>query len=468
MQPASGILASARKSRRVACARGSVAVISPIVQDNDVVAREGATVVLFAIARFLVALIIMLGLNGDGKAPVLRRAYAGFIAIVVVVYGGRTVHIIQEGIARPPLWDFFCFWLDGRVALLLRDVYAPVNFHALGDSLRVPQDFLREFLDVGFLYPPPSIVWFAPLGLFADVHSAIVAWYVFLIATAAGAVYLLWSILFRDQGPLALAAIAALVLIFPSSNATLEVTQTMFLALTFVLLFMRERSEWRAGLWIALAISVKPFLAFLLICPIVMRAWKALASTALSMIALTAVALLLIGPASFMTFVRANPASRVPPSLYTELSNQSLLSWILRLTHRQPGQVIVRNESLYLLVAGAIVLATVALCIRAAKIDRDTVIVLALLVGLLVYPQTLYFYALLLLVPIGVLCKRRATSGRGGIFLILYIAALICLLGYARFTYAAIASVWIGFATLAVWPKRHGFAAAGAKAGTAG
>src|ERR1041385_3087301 len=60
--------------------------------------------------------VILVGLqNLDSLSLHIRRAYVGFLIVVVVVFSAVLLNTIRLNIANPPEWDFQAFWLDGRV-----------------------------------------------------------------------------------------------------------------------------------------------------------------------------------------------------------------------------------------------------------------------------------------------------------------------------------------------------------------
>jgi hypothetical protein len=373
-----------------------------------------------------------------------RAAYLGF-ATLVTLRGMRTIALHAQAIvAHPPRYDFLCFWLDGRVALLHRNVYAPAFFHLLGDGLKQPADWGREFLDVGFLYPPTSIVWFAPLGLFRDPGQAVVAWQALLFATLALAAVALWRQFFRASGWAGLPVAGALLMALPATIETLDCTQTVGIALLFVLLFRGDRNAWRSGIWIALAFSIKPFLITLLIVPLIARSWRTVAACLATLAALFGAALTIVGPAAVATYLQDSPVARVPGYMYSGMWNQSLLGWILRFAHREPERLIVAHETLYLALAALIAALTIAVCTRLVRTDRDAAIGLSLMLGLLIYPQTLYFYAVLLALPIAVVWSKHSESSLSRNLIALALAAIVTLVGApgGALTYLAIAALF--------------------------
>jgi hypothetical protein len=77
--------------------------------------------------------------SSQGQRCTLRR---DFFACALVARSGSFPACSRRtfGIAHLPRYDFFVFLLDGRVAILHRNVYAPAFFHLLGNGLKQPAD----------------------------------------------------------------------------------------------------------------------------------------------------------------------------------------------------------------------------------------------------------------------------------------------------------------------------------------
>ena len=67
----------------------------------------------------------------------------------------------------------------------------------------------------------------------------------------------------------------AFVAIWGPTIETLQFAQTIFLVAAFVFAYARERSDWRAGIWLALAVVVKPFVLVLVLVPLIRRRYAA-------------------------------------------------------------------------------------------------------------------------------------------------------------------------------------------------
>ena len=86
---------------------------------------------------------------------------------------------------------------------------------ALGRQMGVSDEMVRDILSVGFWYPPPTMLLFAPLGLL-EMKSALLVWYLVQGAFAIATVVLLARLFLRDWA-LGIALSAGLVAFFAST-----------------------------------------------------------------------------------------------------------------------------------------------------------------------------------------------------------------------------------------------------------
>lgn len=331
----------------------------------------------------------------------------GVILVGILLEGARLVKTIVTNVARPPEFDFLAFWLFGHVALQYHDVYDPHFFHLLGDRLGPSYDFAHELLDVGCVYPPPSLMWFLPLGFVHDPRLAIALWSIaeiVVMAAALIAVARLWS-----DAPSALdyLVVVALALAMHGTLENMAASQLVYAAVLCVASGTSARTSIGRGLWYGIALTVKPFLAFLVVGEMLQRRpWTFFWALA-TVVALTAAVAPALGLATIIRYVGDNPIARFPPILYLEPTNQSLLAWILRLTHAHPVHVMVAKQLPYLFVIGIVVASTIAVGLR-HRVEPVTAGALFSTTGLFIYPQILTFYPVLLIVGYAALWRRRA------------------------------------------------------------
>jgi hypothetical protein len=267
-------------------------------------------------------------------------------------------------------------------------------------------EFIRETLNTGFWYPPQTMLMLTPLGHFSP-HVALIGWYAvqfsFLIATAI----LLWRMFAQRSGALGFLAVILLVLALHGAQETIEYAQSTFIALFLTLLVWKDKLLWRAGIWASLGLIVKPYMAIWLLFLVLLRNWKALVAAAGGFLVICLTTGWLFGFSRFAQYLLRNPSSRIPPSVYSEMVNQSLLAVLLRMTHHtaEPGTLWVRLAFLGLAFLIALVGLLMALKVRRSSSDLSASILL--LGTLLVYPGTLSHYSVMLAAPILVIWSMR-------------------------------------------------------------
>jgi hypothetical protein len=346
----------------------------------------------------------------------LKAIWAVAAGVLLIIFCAHAYRTIASGIASPPIWDFRCFWIYGRVIDVTHQPYAPSAMHAIGDALSYNRGgFSREVLDVGLVYPPPAVLLFAPLGLFASPNAALPFWYALLILALLAAVVLLWRIFLSDSGWIGLVVAALLVALFPTTTIIFSDAQTIYIALFFVLLYLREEVPLRQGVWLALATIVKPFVIVVLLYPLLRKQWNVLGSAIATALILTAAAIPIIGWNSVLSFITNSPGKRLPSYILTDHSNQSLLGWIERATHQQAEVTTAFHNPLYLLAAAVLTSITIWLIIKSGERYKELCIALLLPLALLIYPHDQFYYIPMLLVPIFLLWSRRATLPGGAV-----------------------------------------------------
>lgn len=375
--------------------------------------------------------VLLVGFQYRRALPALaRRAYVALLAGTIVAFGALIALRARSNVISPPEWDVQAFWLYGRVAATGQNFYLPSVFHEVarplqsGDVPLTSSDvFRREALDVGFPYPPPTILLVAPLGRL-DLRTAALAWYVVHALALVAAIVLLWRTFFEREDLLALALTAALTLTLRSTYSTVAFGQTNFLVLLLLVLFWRTRDRPAGGAFAALGMAVKPVMAILLAYTVLRRGWRSLSVTAGALAALSLVVLAAFGPEPFVTyFSGANPVGRVPGWLYTEETNQSLAATFVRVTGYDFRRGTPLVQPAFVATVAAVLGTTLWLAARLVR-ERGA-LALALLVpaALLVYPQSLENYTVLLLVPMLFVFTRREELGIGPWFAVAFVTA---------------------------------------------
>jgi hypothetical protein len=126
------------------------------------------------------------------------------------------------------------------------------------------------------------------------------------------------------------------------------------------------------------------------------RNWGAIVYSLLTAIALSGLALLVFGKAPYLSYITDNPTHRRAPVTYYEDINQSLHAVLLR-----SGLISMDGSSAYMYIAGVILMLTaVYLLFLVRKKLYDYILAVLILVALLLYPGTLNFYGVVLLIVI--------------------------------------------------------------------
>lgn len=303
---------------------------------------------------------------------------------------------------HPEVWDFTCFYLYGNVASNGQNFYLPENFQTafnlfnFPDALNIPQadfsTFVTSCVDVGFPYPPPTILYFAFLG-FLSYHTALILWTLFISIFAFISIYLAYSLFLKEYNIKGLILTAILCFLLDSSKSTVFYTQTGFILL-FLLLLMKKFSDNKiAGVFLALAIFTKPLMLIFGLYFLFRKKWDAIIYGIGSGIVLVVITLLFFGKEVFKSYVFNNPAARLPASVFFEGINQSLHSVLLR-----HNLITLDNPEVYTFITIVILSLTGVLLLYLLKKKLyNNIWSVLLLIGLLIYPGTLGHYGVLLL-----------------------------------------------------------------------
>lgn len=370
-------------------------------------------------------------------------------AMLLALGGGLklTGAALVGAIKAPPKWDLGIFWMWGRVALTSHKVYDPASNARVGLSVAHGAIWRQQVLAWGFIYPPPSILLFAPLGLFGTFQRAAPWWYAVNVLALALAIVAAWYNYFRIQ-PLGLLATTALVLTFPATSQALR-GQPIAIALLFMLLYAADRSKLRAGVWLGLAFIIKPLAIVLFLEPLIKRRFGQMFMAIGTVASAAAGAVLLLGWKNVVPYFTNGPYRRYPPSMWTDPQNgnESLYSAVVRLVHEAVPHPFMQ-EPLFLLVAGLMTAITVILCMRLAQDDDGIMVSLLITLALLLYPPSALYYNDLLLIPLFTLWRNF--SATRPIAVILCISAIYGFTVYSTaFNIVAPLSLWTVFAALA-------------------
>ncbi len=337
-------------------------------------------------------------------SPRLRRAWLVLAALVIVIFALWILYTIVTLIARPPEWDFKLYWTYGRASASGLNPYVQDNLLRLAAPLNLSDLALAELF---FFQTPPSLFLYTPLGWF-DIHTAFALWSLAQCAVLAAVIFLLWKLLLADGGRDGLLLTAALTLLAFATLFTLRLGQVNYVLMLFLLLFWRDRQRPRAGLWLALAVFVKPVAVFFFLYLFARRHWRAMTASIATMAVASLATILVYGPEMFFGYFVSNPiANDMPSYLYTELVNQSLLAAILRVTQFDLSTGSPLIHPLFLVLAAVLTVVTGWLAYRMSEQDEQWALALTVFFALLVFPKTLYHYGFITLAPVLLLWSRR-------------------------------------------------------------
>ncbi len=342
--------------------------------------------------------LAMAGFRHYKQLTVFQRA-AFLIAIAITAIRGcvRIGLTVAGNTQQPPFWDFLLFWVNGTMAR------RGLNFYDSALAMQVAAlhpDLAFDQIVFPFLYPPPSVLWFVPLG-WMDAHTAIAVWYGAQLACLVTSAVVLSLIFFGELLPIGLPLTTALLLLIRATYWNLEHAQTVFLLLLCLSLGLYDCNRTRGGVWLGLAMLVKPFAAVMMLYLIVFRKWRQLLASLVTVAAATLVTFLIWGTGVFASYA-AIRFSLLPRTSFTEMENQSLLAWILRIT-QAPNNI----PGFYVLIAGMCFLVLAWRLLAARQTNELTGFVLALTWGILLYPASLRSYLVLLILPLLVLYRAR-------------------------------------------------------------
>ena len=391
-------------------------------------------------------------LSAVGRAALL--GCAGGLAAILALFSAR---VVWESVVQPPQWDFLGFWLNGRVAASRLNFYETAHATELAAPYNPSEEFRREILDVGFWYPPPSIFIFLPLG-FADLATAAALWYTAMVVILGACVLILWRTFLPRSGLFGLLIATALTLGIFGTRSTFQFGQDNFLTLLALLLFWTRRDRMTGGIALALGMLVKPFLGGFLLYLALRRRWRTLAGVAVGLTGMCALTLAVFGWAPFQSYLSRADYAQLPPWVYTEPSNQSLLASILRVA---PGLTRAgtppMGQPAFLASAFALCCVTIW-CVWRGQERDEWAAASTLLLALLIYPASQMFYCILLVVPFLILWTDRDRVPGGGAAVAVGIGVLYALMDYrgGRHVFVATLATWIVAVILGgVAPRRR-------------
>jgi hypothetical protein len=238
------------------------------------------------------------------------------------------------GNLHPKEWDFTCFYMFGKVARFHLNFYNPDDYYKIVHLIHLPfnpsEEFKIELMNVGCLYPPPTVLMFLPLGYMSYYQALYFTYFLILLATL-GCIYLLKEIFFKTFHREGWMLSVIIILIFPPLLSTIRYTQTLIFLLFLLLLVYHNRNKPWSGIFLAISIFVKPFTLIIILYFLLLKQWKTIGYFMVTCAVIGLISLLYFGINPFIEYLVSNPSKNLPAFWYSETTNQSLLAELYRL-----------------------------------------------------------------------------------------------------------------------------------------
>ncbi|MEL4457157.1 glycosyltransferase family 87 protein [Lutimonas vermicola] len=350
----------------------------------------------------LIAYVSFHKFKNEGKIGNLSRV--SLISIFAAsIFAFIAFSYIQYG---PRHWDFTCFFLYGNVAAKGMNFYNPSDYHTILTTLNIPfqlnAEFIREVIDVGCPYPPPTLLLFSILGSFS-YDNALIIWTLINNLFLLGSIFLIRNLFFKRIGFESIMISTILVLTYSWTANIIFYTQILFILLFFLLLFYKYRDQPFGGVFLAVAIFVKPFAAILFMYLIIKRQDKAILFFILSCLIICSITAMAFGIDPFIEYFLNNPTLREPAWLFTEGNNQSLLAQLFRAMPENKSFA----KIIYYIASGVLVFIFGGIIYQNKNSQKmfGIFFVILLTVALIIYPSGQRNYAIVHLLSILILLK---------------------------------------------------------------
>lgn len=332
-----------------------------------------------------------LKINGKNSKKIISVLYYFIFLISSLVF----IRLIITQLHDHKVWDFTAFYVYGKVALSGNNFYLPESFQAVFNTIDIPPldytAFIGEVINVGFVYPPPTILLFTPLGFFS-YQTALTCWIIFNLFFIIGCIYLSYDLFLKKYKLNGFLLVTILFVLFQPVKSTIIFSQTNFIVLFFLLLMRKYSDKNFSGIFLAFAFFTKPYMIIFGLYFLVRKLWKPIIYCIVTSLILVGITILFFGIDPFSSYLFDNPAKRLPTDTFSYFMNQSLNAVLLRL------HVISLGNSIYIYLALATIIVTLFyLFYLIRKKLYDYIWPTLLLVGLILYPGTLNYYGTLLL-----------------------------------------------------------------------
>ncbi len=359
-----------------------------------------ATLAFKTIAIFIFSgvLFYFAGLKQKYVLPV-NKLLSGTTLFLAV----HLLYILAKTYLHIPEWDFLCFYLFGKTGISNTDFYNPQVFAKVFNELNLQpltsNDFTTEIVNVGFWYPPHSMLLFLMLGLF-NLKTGYAIWQTIVLVFIAADIFLLYKknhqqLIANQKNKLVGFPILLIILLFPNIEGSAYFSQTISVFLFFLLLIINNTDNWKSGVYLALLITIKPLAVFFILYFLFFKKWKTLFALVLSGAVVLIVSLLFFGYQPFLTYLTSPPTVRMPAGVFYEDLNQSLNAVLIRLSNKGFNFFNIKNIGYAISIA--IIAATVFSSRRLAKVSPALSFMVYIPMALIIYPGSLISYSILLL-----------------------------------------------------------------------
>lgn len=319
---------------------------------------------------------------------------SGVASLILAFYFRSLMHTFSNIVE----WDFLCFYLNGKATVDGLSLYDPSSFRNVLSNVHLPFNLSNSFytgaIQTGVIYPPTTMLLLAPLG-YMDVNTANIVWRIFVLSFLVIDIILLNKIFkIHESKWIQFAIIVTLTLIFPGSKGTLDVSQTNFFVLFLLLLIYKEPDNWKAGIYLAIAVIVKPIPLVLSLYFIVNKKWKPLFSFIISGMVIVLLSIIQLGFNNFMTYFTSPPVLRIPSSSFSEDVNQSINAVFSRISLQMGLDSILKHmNGIVLILTLILVILACFASFKLAKTNTKASFLIFLPLSLLIFPGTLTHYA---------------------------------------------------------------------------
>lgn len=393
-------------------------IFQPFLNRKFIIGYVASLVLLYLINRILNRTVSIFTFNVNFNAIVqivilcasvylIRfRKFEGYIlgiltsmaSLIIAFYFKGLIHSYSNIVE----WDFLCFYLNGKATVDGLSLYDPSSFMNVLSNINLPyklsDDFYTEAILPGVIYPPTTMLLLAPIG-YLDLNTANIVWRIFVISFMVIDIVLLYNIFkIHESKWIQLTVIVVITLIFPGSRFTLDCSQTNFFVLFLILLIYKDPDNWKAGIYLAIAIIVKPIPIIWVLYYLVNRKWKPLFSFTIAGMVIVLLSIIQLGFKNFITYFTSPPVLRIPAAVFSEDVNQSINAVFSRISLQLGLESIVEHMNIIVLIVT--LLLVIISCIASYKLYKSNAkasFLIFIPLSLLIFPGTLTYYAVQLI-----------------------------------------------------------------------